>query len=696
MGITSRQSRRSFSADAAATDRSGSGRRTPASSRSSVHENAESPLHPGQELVRQRRRSFVFGGRSRSETTTSTTSSFLSLVSTLAGTEHSSRRNSQDVRCADGGLVAPSAKLGSPTKSLFTRTRKSKRQSSQVSSGSDVQELGSGLDWGAFGHYVRVGRRLSQDIVNSRRPSISVPFDFRHLNYMQRRELPALDKSSQQELVAEFCAVRNSQRPRRELQGIRAEDLSSRKLSSDVSNAQEPSLMDPTTSPRSRRGSSEHQKWSFSSNTSPLAHRSIRSADTFSQYASKQHSPKSVKGTVTRPTRTSSVGALARKDSSVAASQSTIAPDLAKFGDGDASVAAPLLPTPGGTARQLMPLISPAYSTDLEDVPEEAEGYFAHRASIAKPDAAQYGSYLRQWQSFPLPSDRSQLRASYVSPTHPQQPSSRPMSQMSDTLGSPLSTVSSRMSVAPAKRSSAVQGGIDSSWEDDVDYCYEHEAEADCDFSWDLISKEQPAISSEKDGRQQALEIRSSPLFSEPSSFLNEDFEFSPAVHVSLDVGSQLTQEAMHKKVLADKNTDCLYASYLSDLKTKHSVAGSLAGDSARVSKTSSDDSYENLWRPSMGCSTVESRSYGSASSLPELVYNRGSPKETHAKNVPNHRLPGSVPSSSNDLRAVVQGAKGSSSRSSAATSIDRRKLPDIPVAPPRSHPSSSSTEAIR
>ncbi|KAK5125872.1 hypothetical protein LTR16_003205, partial [Cryomyces antarcticus] len=437
-----------------------------------------------------------------------------------------------------------------------------------------------------------------ENTVNSRRPSISVPFDFRHLNYMQRRELPALDKSSQQELVAEFCAVRNSQRPRRELQGIRAEDLSSRKLSSDVSNAQEPSLMDPTTSPRSRRGSSEHQKWSFSSNSTPLAHRSIRSADTFSQYASKQHSPKSVKGTVTRPTRTSSVGALARKDSSVAASQSTIAPDLAKFGDGDASVAAPLLPTPGGTARQLMPLISPAYSTDLEDVPEEAEGYFAHRASIAKPDAAQYGSYLRQWQSFPLPSDRSQLRASYMSPTHPQQPSSRPMSQMSDTLGSPLSTVSSRMSVAPAKRSSAVQGGIDSSWEDDVDYCYEHEAEADCDFSWDLISKEQPAIPSEKDGRQQALEIRSSPLFSEPSSFLNEDFEFSPAVHVSLDVSSQLTQEAMHKKVLADKNTDCLYASYLSDLKPKHSVAGSLAGDSARVSKTSSDDSYENLWRP--------------------------------------------------------------------------------------------------
>ncbi|TKA62520.1 hypothetical protein B0A49_12189 [Cryomyces minteri] len=252
------------------------------------------------------------------------------------------------------------------------------------------------------------------------------------------------------------------------------------------------------------------------------------------------------------------------------------------------------------------------------------------------------------------------------------------------------------MSVAPAKRSSAVEGGIDSSWEDDVDYCYEHEAEADCDFSWDRISKEQSAMSSEKDGRQQALEMRPSPLFSEPSSFLNEDFEFSPAVHVSLDIGSQLTQEAMHKKVLADKNTDCLYASYLSEIKNKHSAAESLAGDSARVSKTSSDDSYENLWRPSMGCSTSENRSYGSASSLPELVYNRGSPKkETRARQVPNHRLPGSVPSSSDDLRAAVRGVKGSSSRSST-TSIDRRRLPDRPVAPPRSHRSSNSTEANR
>lgn len=37
-------------------------------------------------------------------------------------------------------------------------------------------------------------------------------------------------------------------------------------------------------------------------------------------------------------------------------------------------------------------------------------------------------------------------------------------------------------------RLSAALKEIDHSWEDDIDYCYEHAAEADCDFEWDRLS----------------------------------------------------------------------------------------------------------------------------------------------------------------------------------------------------------------
>ncbi|EHK17710.1 uncharacterized protein TRIVIDRAFT_113637, partial [Trichoderma virens Gv29-8] len=108
----------------------------------------------------------------------------------------------------------------------------------------------------------------------------------------------------------------------------------------------------------------------------------------------------------------------------------------------------PIQPSPTEPA---WPLASPTlatYETPLADVPEEDEHAAAHRRSI------------RGSQSVPM------LRKSH-----------RPASNASETLGNlhMASVVQQLQQVAE-------------SWEDDIDYCYEHEAEADCDYQWDRDS----------------------------------------------------------------------------------------------------------------------------------------------------------------------------------------------------------------
>lgn len=122
----------------------------------------------------------------------------------------------------------------------------------------------------------------------------------------------------------------------------------------------------------------------------------------------------------------------------------------------------PILPSPTEPA---WPLASPTlatYETPLADVPEEDEHSAAHRRSI------------RGSQSVPM------LRRSH-----------RPASNASETLGSlhTMSVQQQQVAVeSVAEKHGFDFGVIEESWEDDIDYCYEHEAEADCDYQWERDS----------------------------------------------------------------------------------------------------------------------------------------------------------------------------------------------------------------
>ncbi|KAL7789816.1 hypothetical protein V8C37DRAFT_411139 [Trichoderma ceciliae] len=122
----------------------------------------------------------------------------------------------------------------------------------------------------------------------------------------------------------------------------------------------------------------------------------------------------------------------------------------------------PIQPSPTEPA---WPLASPtlaSYETPLADVPEEEEHSAAARRSI------------RGSQSVPM------LRKSH-----------RPESNASETLGNLQMTSVQQQQVvveSASEKHGFHFGVIEENWEDDIDYCYEHEAEADCDYQWECDS----------------------------------------------------------------------------------------------------------------------------------------------------------------------------------------------------------------
>ncbi|QDS70358.1 hypothetical protein FKW77_009005 [Venturia effusa] len=127
---------------------------------------------------------------------------------------------------------------------------------------------------------------------------------------------------------------------------------------------------------------------------------------------------------------------------------------------------------------------SPMFIPPLEQVPEEPEGTLSDRQSRD----ITHRSSIRHAKSSPILSPNSFKssfrKRSQVSPGH--KTTERPDSQGSDTLGD--------LTRLTDDSHSSIDGAVEQfstpmSWEDDIDYCYEHAAEADCDFDWNDMSR---------------------------------------------------------------------------------------------------------------------------------------------------------------------------------------------------------------
>lgn len=148
--------------------------------------------------------------------------------------------------------------------------------------------------------------------------------------------------------------------------------------------------------------------------------------------------------------------------------------------------------TPDDVAFPLKPPTLRRSTLALADVPEEDELHSVKRASIESSRSKTADANLRHTKSFPSIGRSSHRKNNSLSRKSMGRPDSVYIecSALTDLVDSPHS-FGGEHSLAPwnqPQRISVEAKGIDAGWEDDIDYCYQHEAEADCDFDWDRVS----------------------------------------------------------------------------------------------------------------------------------------------------------------------------------------------------------------
>ncbi|KAF2142826.1 uncharacterized protein K452DRAFT_317736 [Aplosporella prunicola CBS 121167] len=462
------------------------------------------------------RRNSLFTLRSRSNTGGSGSST---KMSSNDETSQFARRGSKDISSAQ------SESLTSKQKALFQRSKILRRQSSKLTATAGIEEIdeaNSGRRGSIFSRERKKSNFETPEQFALRRRHISGPFDFQHLTHTAPQQLPTDDHISHNELVAEFWAHRASQVPNRELRGIKAEDLNS---SEPKAESESPASTPPVAGPQSSTDS-------IPESPSPKSSaRPARPIGSFSQPIPPS-SPRS-QNTNTVPPRMSSRLAMSRgEDTPIAQAYAAAGrrgsglwgldaqQGYTRATESSEDVAQiHAVTTPDETA---IPAVSPAWAgTDLEHIAEEEEGYFGRRSYDRNVNNYSPSSDMSPTQKPAQTNESLPMRSLDPSSVHEQLKSfansrsnkPRPLSQMSETLGAPFepnkvvptplesATLGPSVGGASAARSLSRTQAVrrrstffksfdTNSWEDDIDYCYEMAAEADCDFDWDRKSAE--------------------------------------------------------------------------------------------------------------------------------------------------------------------------------------------------------------
>lgn len=502
------------------------------------------------------KRHSVFTLRSRSNTATSTTSSFSSSLSPprMGGHDGSSHRSlfrGKKAKRTSGSFSPYMSHDQEESQVASKRTsvlRKAKRQV-------DASE-GSGeliYVWGSCNFLTFAGQSLKH--------RISSPFDFQHLTHTDRHQFAALQDASGKDLVAGFQAVSASQAPRKDLKGIKAEALHFQNFSSE--NLENPaqrsaSALDfmPDQDLVEPAAAYQEPLPSQADATRPFL-RQTRSVESFSRpgVSSRMH----------RHTQSANPPPRALSRASVTEGESQEQqPSPATIRLHRQSNVwdqfAPLSPTRGGHLPTMeeepdsvghalttpdnsaIHPFTPCFSPGLEDVAEEPERFSSPRPAPQPPVMAARSprSSSPDYFAFNTHSTiaRSQSRkSSCTSPksSSQKQGSSRPTSQMSDTLGSPgLSRKHSIKRTSTVRRKSNTWRVIEESWEDDIDYIYDNALEAECDFDWGQASEQTFEARNrsdivERDHRREST-IASHPSLA-PSLMRNEEPASSPELY---------------------------------------------------------------------------------------------------------------------------------------------------------------------
>ncbi|KAL2809466.1 hypothetical protein BJX63DRAFT_435130 [Aspergillus granulosus] len=514
----------------------------------SVHMRSRSIAH-----AQSPKRLSVFSGRSRSNTTTSTSpsisSSRRSPVSSMTSMETAPMPLAHEDRTASAAGVRHD-RHESVTKSLLLRgSRILRRQGSKINMVATLdEEEEMERDKSRFEVSELFGRHhksRSNDAHEQMKRMISDPFDFHHLTHTSPSQFNALDKARQTDLVTEFSAIRASQKPVANLKGIRADDIQMRSLSAEdlahcVSEADDlgPLPASPPRSPGARsisprqldyrplRESRVFENFSrpvsryprVDSPTSPPRASSPRLA---SSPEIPEPSPRvidEILGLNSHQTYPEHVYSTATDDSMHSSSFASLnLENMLSSSLGHAITTGPETEA-GVDNRTVSGLTSP--TSELEDVPEEDEATHWHdspESQILQSPGALVG------QMSPEPIVTQPDSASHASRSHLSINVAKELSKkFSEALGSPtlpqyrpdgeslpkedrgIQTTLRRQS---SMHRSPLHTTIYESWEDDIDYCYEHAAESTSNFDWARNSLDEP--------RKEVIEVTdntSSPL----------------------------------------------------------------------------------------------------------------------------------------------------------------------------------------
>ncbi|KAL3489438.1 hypothetical protein BJX62DRAFT_154226 [Aspergillus germanicus] len=497
----------------------------------SAHMRSRSTAH-----AQSPKRLSVFSGRSRSNTTTSTSpsvsSSRRSPASSMTSTETAPMPPAHEDRTTSAAGVRHD-RHESVTKSLLLRgSRILRRQGSKINMVATLdEEEEMERDKSRFEVSELFGRHhktRSNDAHEQMKRMISDPFDFHHLTHTSPSQFNALDKTRQTDLVTEFSAIRASQKPVANLKGIRAEDIHMRSLSAEdlshclaESDDLGPMPASPPRSPGARsisprqldyrplRESRVFENFSrpvsryprVDSPTSPprassprlasspeIPEPSPRVIDEILGLNSHQTYPEHVYSTDDDSIHSSSFASL-NLDSMLSSSL------------GHAITTGPEIETIDN--RTVSALNSP--TSELEDVPEEDEATHWHDSPESQPlqspralssqappepvvaQSTSVSNAPRSHLSINVAKELSKKFSEALgSPTLPQYRSNRE-SMPNDDRG--IQTTLRRQSSVHRR---ALHTTIYESWEDDIDYCYEHAAESSSNFDWARNSLDEP------------------------------------------------------------------------------------------------------------------------------------------------------------------------------------------------------------
>ncbi|KAF2750103.1 hypothetical protein M011DRAFT_474582 [Sporormia fimetaria CBS 119925] len=417
-----------------------------------------------------------------------------------------SNRSSQDLHHLSGQPLD----LAAVKKPLFSRNKKGRKKSGAQSPSLAQHTIEEGSD----SHHNSVLRKSKK--VNDRpesslghlRHRISSPFDFQHVTHTDREQFTSLGHASGNDTVAGFSGVPSSQAPRRDFHGIKADDVMfNNNLSSD-------NLFSPSSRSTSALGTTwlpgldaeDHQAGDHSIEPSRQSMgrtvRGTRSVESFSRPGIHPRAHWNTQGSLgdtedldgdANAIRRVPVRSRANRNSGLwdryapfsspplETTLETITDESDYFGHA--------VTTPDDTAVPM----TPTYSPSLEDVAEEPDRFIDPRPAPSPPTRMPRSPRSPLYESLAAyaqdqPSAQTSFYPTYDSHTQ-YVPKPRPVSQLSDTLGS--ATIPRRFSArrtSTTRRQSNTWRAMDDSWEDDVDFIYEHALEAECDLDWEHSS----------------------------------------------------------------------------------------------------------------------------------------------------------------------------------------------------------------